>query len=58
MSGEGQEHILPDVARSIRARMEGKKGRSQTDLVGIGLESPDRMMPDGFVVYTVNLGYG
>ena len=39
---EGGTHILPDVARSIRARMEERGLSLKTDLVGIGLGAPDR----------------
>ena len=46
---EGGTHILPDVARSIRARMEERGLSLKTDLVGIGLGVPGPVMPDGFV---------
>ena len=54
---EGGTHILPDVARSIRARMEERGLSLKTDLVGIGLGVPGPVMPDGFVEVCVNLGW-
>ena len=54
---EGGTHILPDVARSIRARMEERGLSLKTDLAGIGLGVPGPVMPDGFVEVCVNLGW-
>ena len=54
---EGGTHILPDVAQSIRARMEERGLSLKTDLVGIGLGVPGPVMPDGFVEVCVNLGW-
>ncbi|WP_320916118.1 ROK family glucokinase [Enterocloster bolteae] len=54
---EGGTHILPDVARSIRARMEERGLSLKTDLVGIGLGVPGPVMADGFVEVCVNLGW-
>ena len=52
---EGGTHILPDVARSIRAGWR-KELSLKTDLAGIGLGVPGPVMPDGFVEVCVNLG--
>ena len=54
---EGGTHILPDVARSIRDKMEEMGLSLKTDLAGIGLGVPGPVMPDGFVEVCVNLGW-
>ena len=54
---EGGKYILPDVARSIRAKMEEMGLNLRTDLAGIGLGVPGPVLPDGFVEVCVNLGW-
>ena len=54
---EGGRYILPDVARSIRDKMEEMGLSLKTDLAGIGLGVPGPVMPDGFVEVCVNLGW-
>ena len=54
---EGGRYILPDVAQSIRAKMEEKGLSLKTDLAGIGLGVPGPVLPDGFVEVCVNLGW-
>lgn len=54
----GGEQILPDVAKSILAKME-EKGISAKDVKGIGVGAPGAVDEDGTMVGgAVNLGWG
>ena len=54
---EGGKYILPDVAQSIRAKMEEKGLSLKEDLAGVGLGVPGPVLPDGYVEVCVNLGW-
>ena len=54
---EGGKYILPDVAKSIRQKMDQKGLSLGTDLKGVGLGVPGPVLPDGYVEVCVNLGW-
>lgn len=49
-------NVLPDIAASIRAKME-ERGISASDIVGVGMGVP-APVKDGIVKNTANLGWG
>lgn len=53
----GGENILPDVAESIKAKME-EKDILKKDVAGVGLGAPGPIDGDGTVYGAVNLGWG
>lgn len=50
------ENILPDIAKSIRAKME-ERGMSDSDTAGVGIGAPGAVDDDGVVYQAVNLGW-
>lgn len=54
---DGGSHILPDVAASIKEKMEEKGIDLKRDLSGVGMGVPGPVLPDGFVEVCVNLGW-
>ena len=50
------KNVLPDIAASIRAKME-ERGISASDTVGVGMGVP-APVKDGIVKNTANLGWG
>lgn len=53
----GGEKILPDVAESIKAKME-EKNVAKEDVAGVGLGAPGPIDGEGTVYGAVNLGWG
>lgn len=53
---EGGKYILPDVAASIRRKLQ-EMGVELADVVGAGMGVPGPVMPDGYVEVCVNLGW-
>lgn len=53
----GGEAILPDIARSLQAKMEEKKIK-ELQMSGIGVGVPAPVGGDGIVKNTANLGWG
>ncbi|MCI9199824.1 MAG: ROK family glucokinase [Lachnospiraceae bacterium] len=53
----GGENILPDVAESIKKKME-EKDILKKDVVGVGLGAPGPIDAEGTVYGAVNLGWG
>lgn len=53
----GGKAILPDVADSIKMRME-EKGIGNADVLGVGIGAPGPIDADGVVHAAVNLGWG
>lgn len=51
------EAILPDVAASIREKLEKEGLNLKEDIQGVGLGVPGPIMPDGYVELCVNLGW-
>ena len=51
------EAILPDVAASIRQKME-EKGIDKSEVAGVGIGAPGPIDADGVVHVAVNLGWG
>ena len=49
-------HILPDIAASVRAYLDGH-GMTTDDLLGAGIGLPGPVTPDGNVSVCVNLGW-
>ena len=54
---DGGSQILPDVAASIKAKLE-EKGIDGADVQGIGVGVPGPVTPEGVVRKCVNLGWG
>lgn len=54
---DGGSHILPDVAASIKEKMEEKDIDLKKDLTGVGMGVPGPVLPGGFVEVCVNLGW-
>lgn len=54
---ENGKYVLPDVAASVKEKLEEKK-ISQTDVLGIGIGVPGPVTSDGTVIQCVNLGWG
>ena len=54
---DGGSQILPDVAASIRQKMEEHGFDLKTDLAGVGMGVPGPVLPDGDVEVCVNLGW-
>ena len=54
---DGGKNILPDIASSIRSKMEGRN-LSTDDVAGIGLSVPGPVDDNGVVHRCVNLGWG
>ena len=54
---EGGKNILPDVARSIREKMEERGLDLKEDIAGVGMGVPGPVLPDGSVEICVNLGW-
>lgn len=54
---ESGSKILPDVAESIKSKMEEKQ-LTDADIVGIGVGAPGPIDSDGVVHRAVNLGWG
>lgn len=53
---EGGKNILPDVAASLKGKMEEKKiGKDEIKGIGVGIPGP--VQPDGSVPLCVNLGW-
>ena len=54
----GGEKVLPDIAASIRNKME-EKGITAAELVGVGIGAPGAVNDDGYMVNgAVNIGWG
>lgn len=51
------ENILPDAAASIKAKLS-EEGINSSDVLGIGLDAPGPVLPDGTIRGAVNLGWG
>ena len=51
------EHILPDIAKSIKEKMEEHK-IAKEDVLGVGLGIPAPVSETGIVQATANLGWG
>lgn len=54
---EGGSFILPDIAESIKQKMEEDK-ITQEDVIGIGIGVPGPITKDGTVLKCANLGWG
>ena len=50
-------NILPDVAASIRKKLDEKGLDLKKDVAGAGMGVPGPVMPDGYVEVCVNLGW-
>lgn len=50
-------HILPDIADSIKAKIE-EKNLNAEDIVGVGMGVPGPVKEDGTVIKCANLGWG
>lgn len=57
ITANGGEKILPDVADSIKAKMEEKK-IAKEEIEGVGLGAPGPIDAEGTVFGTANLGWG
>ena len=54
----GGEKVLPDIAASIKNKMQ-EKNITAADLVGVGIGAPGAVNADGFMVNgAVNIGWG
>ena len=53
----GGANILPDVAASIRGKLQERGLELKRDIVGAGLGVPGPVLPDGSVEVCVNLGW-
>ena len=53
----GGENILPDIAESIKEKLE-ETGISKEAVIGIGMGIPAPIKEDGIVKNTANLGWG
>ena len=53
----GGVNVLPDIAASVKAKME-EKGISTEDVAGVGMGVPGPVRDDGTVIKCVNLGWG
>ena len=54
---DGGAFILPDVAASIRKKLEEKGLDLGRDIAGAGMGVPGPVLPDGYVEVCVNLGW-
>ena len=54
---DGGVNILPDVAASIRKKLDEKGLDLKKDVAGAGMGVPGPVMPDGYVEVCVNLGW-
>ena len=54
---DGGKYVLPDIADSIKAKME-EKSIGYDDLKGVGIGVPGPVLEDGVVDICVNLGWG
>ena len=53
----GGEQVLPDIAKSVLAKME-EKAIAKEDVIGIGIGVPGPVDDEGVVYQAVNLGWG
>lgn len=54
----GGEKVLPDIAASIKNKMQ-EKNITAADLVGVGIGAPGAVNAEGFMVNgAVNIGWG
>ena len=54
---DGGVNILPDVAASIRKKLDEMGLDLKKDITGAGMGVPGPVMPDGYVEVCVNLGW-
>ena len=54
---DGGVNILPDVAASIRKKLDEMGLDLKKDITGTGMGVPGPVMPDGYVEVCVNLGW-
>jgi glucokinase len=51
------ENILPDIASSIKAKIE-EKGLNKEDIAGVGVGAPGAVDSNGVIFQAVNIGWG
>lgn len=56
-TGDGGINILPDIAGSVRAKMD-EKGVAAKDVAGVGVGAPGPVDGSGIIHKAVNLGWG
>ncbi len=56
-TGDSGRNILPDIAGSVRAKMD-EKGIAEKDVAGVGVGAPGPVDGSGIIHKAVNLGWG